>query len=391
MSEAAKAKHDSQPETMFPFGQPRSGEGPSFAKVLFSRLRLVEKEPKSDASSKDMIPRDVPDGIIANLTRTCGGNIYKQGIIDITASSCGGPIENVVEPGKCFISLREPNPWISYDFKGLHVSPTSYSITTADWGFPMSWVFEVSNDGSEGSWEVVDRRDNNCDLKGKYVTHIFEISPPLRRSFRFVRLRQTERTHDGHDVLYIALFEVFGEITEIPSPIAVPQEFLFDELKPLDGIIAHLTRECGGNVHKMGVIEVTASSVHTPWSGAENVVDLGTREHFFSKNEPNQWIMYDFKGRRVSPTSYSAMTFSVRGMSWVFEVSNEGSEGSWQVVDRSDGQEPMMKPFTIRNFAISDPPRESFRFVRFRQTGKSENRRDFLELCALEIFGTLSS
>lgn len=38
--------------------------------------------------------------------------------------------------------------------------------------------------------------------------------------------------------------------------------FLYDESKPLDGIIAHLSPECDGNVHnKGGVFNVTVSSV----------------------------------------------------------------------------------------------------------------------------------
>ena len=33
-----------------------------------------------------------------------------------------------------------------------------------------SWVFEVSNDKSEGSWEVVDSRENNSDLNAMSTT-----------------------------------------------------------------------------------------------------------------------------------------------------------------------------------------------------------------------------
>lgn len=31
-------------------------------------------------------------------------------------------------------------------------------------------------------------------------------------------------------------------------------EFVYDASKPLDGIIAHLTRECGGNIHRKGIV-----------------------------------------------------------------------------------------------------------------------------------------
>ena len=35
--------------------------------------------------------------------------------------------------------------------------------------------------------------------------------------------------------------------------------FAYNPLRPLNGIIAHLTRVCGGNVHKNGVVTVTES------------------------------------------------------------------------------------------------------------------------------------
>ena len=38
-------------------------------------------------------------------------------------------------------------------------------------------------------------------------------------------------------------------------------EFVYNSSKPLDGVIAHLTREYGGNVHDKGIVNVTASSV----------------------------------------------------------------------------------------------------------------------------------
>jgi hypothetical protein len=48
-----------------------------------------------------------------------------------------------------------------------------------------------------------------------------------------------------------------------------------------DGIIAHLTRECGGNVHNHHVVEVTSGSfekeTESTGSSAENAADLETR------------------------------------------------------------------------------------------------------------------
>jgi hypothetical protein len=42
----------------------------------------------------------------------------------------------------------------------------------------------------------------------------------------------------------------------------------------LNGIISYLTSECGGNVHELRVVDVTASSEAYRWTQAKNLVDL---------------------------------------------------------------------------------------------------------------------
>ena len=94
--------------------------------------------------------------------------------------------------------------------------------------------------------------------------------------------------------------------------------FSYDAATPLDSIIAHLTRECGGNVHKKGIVEATSSGYEardmstfhvlpseranvgeSPSSdvygylsnngrvcdyGSENAADLGTNSQFISSD-----------------------------------------------------------------------------------------------------------
>ena len=162
-----------------------------------------------------------------------------------------------------------------------------------------------------------------------------------------------------------------------------------------DGIIAHLTRECGGNVHKKGVVNVTASSCYGDSFKPENAVDLGSDEPFASKDSPNSWLCYDFKERRVAPKSYTIRSWgAVAGYnhikSWVLEVSNDGSEGSWQVVDLRENNNDLNGGFSTGIFALTTPQSGMFRFVRLRLTGKTHRGDDMLEICALELFGALS-
>ena len=52
--------------------------------------------------------------------------------------------------------------------------------------------------------------------------------------------------------------------------------FVYHESKKLDGVIAHLTRECDGNVHEKGIVNVTASTVYGSSYHTKDAVDLGT-------------------------------------------------------------------------------------------------------------------
>ena len=213
---------------------------------------------------------------------------------------------------------------------------------------------------------------------------------------------------------------------EVPASKATTldrNQFVYDSSKPLDGIIAHLTRECGGNVHKKGVVKVTASSCDGDYGKPEHAVDLTSDWDFYSGDEPNSWICYDFGGQRVTPTSYSIRSKndgpgSAHPRSWVLEVSNDETDiGSdprrrnlgqflritpdghafhvdgkkWVVVDRRKDNFDLNDRHVTRNFGLSTPPSGAFRFVRLRLTGKNHHGDDYLRIGALELFGALSS
>jgi hypothetical protein len=104
------------------------------------------------------------------------------------------------------------------------------------------------------------------------------------------------------------------------------------EIDVPDGIIAHLTRECGGNVRDRSVVEVTSGSFEketegaNPHSGAyanapdcaaKLVADLETGSFFQSafrnrkediQHMRNNWMCYGFKERWIVPTRYAIRT-----------------------------------------------------------------------------------
>jgi hypothetical protein len=77
----------------------------------------------------------------------------------------------------------------------------------------------------------------------------------------------------------------------------------------LDGIVSHLTSACRGNVHVLGVADISVS--HVNWSYvAKNAVDLRNRNSFSQSSGPaDSWIHYDFKNIRVLPTHYALLSY----------------------------------------------------------------------------------
>ena len=195
----------------------------------------------------------------------------------------------------------------------------------------------------------------------------------------------------------------------------------------ISGIIAFLTRECGGNVHDLGIVEVTQTDPPPPDpydnlpllkrpSGCADEHALNrlverrarrflmhVRDHprnvvSFENHDlchatgPDAWICYDFLNSRVALTSYSIETNGSSSpgnhlRSWVLEQSND--KLSWVVVDRRENNSDLMDSFKIHNFSISSEPRDAFRYVRLRQTGRNHAGNDNLCISKLELFGKL--
>jgi hypothetical protein len=80
--------------------------------------------------------------------------------------------------------------------------------------------------------------------------------------------------------------------------VNVGRTFCSTEKSALEGIIAYLMSQHNGNVHERGIVNISAldpydtTSYHLP----KNVADLAvTDTYFFSKNESNQMVIYDFQ------------------------------------------------------------------------------------------------
>jgi hypothetical protein len=179
-----------------------------------------------------------------------------------------------------------------------------------------------------------------------------------------------------------------------------------------DGIIARLTRKCGGDVQY--VVDVKCGSFETeieganPYSGAyhgylpyaaENSADLNSDSCFYSADRDakfdishrrNNWICYNFKEKRIVPTHdairrHGSRSGGNRLKSWLVETSADGVD--WQKVAREENNKQLNNSFKISGFAVASG--RECRFIRLVDIGRNHGGNDCLHVSAWEIFGSL--
>jgi hypothetical protein len=162
-------------------------------------------------------------------------------------------------------------------------------------------------------------------------------------------------------------------------------EIPMEEANSLEGIILHLTKKHGGNVHDKGIVTITSKSVlhDHPDFAPKYAADLNDDEYFSAKREPGQWICWDFREMRVRPTHYTIQSFLLK--SWAVEGSVDGE--SWTEIDRQTDTWVLAR-LGRASFTVSKSA--ECRFIRLTQTDKNHHGDDCLGLCAVEFFGTLS-
>ena len=155
-----------------------------------------------------------------------------------------------------------------------------------------------------------------------------------------------------------------------------------------NGIISHLKRECGGNVHEKGVVNIKASS--NEYNQCHQLVDYGTISCWYTNSEPNSWVSFDFKEKKVSLSSYTLKSRTdfdyYHPVEWEIEGSND--ESSWVSLDSRNTREQCGKG-VVKNYSCNKGNHGFYRFIRMRQTGKNSGGRHSLLLCQIELFGKL--
>ena len=176
----------------------------------------------------------------------------------------------------------------------------------------------------------------------------------------------------------------------------VPVELENQEIDPSLGTVTEFVmdpaRLCGGMCESIFLdIEVTANSPDAHSYPDELVVPIDMTELLTYGDNP--WICIDLGPHRMKPTAYVMRSGSIDFGSywprnWVIEVSKDGSEGSWQIIDSWKDFDGMVGEHRTCHFEISDPPQEFYRFFRVRVPADCNHDKG-LDLSYLDVFGTL--
>ena len=114
---------------------------------------------------------------------------------------------------------------------------------------------------------------------------------------------------------------------------------------------------------------------------------------FYSKNEKNSWIKFDFKERKVKPSAYSIRSNNWGGVGhwhpqhWVIEGSNDDNE--WTVLDSHTNDHSIDDQSKSNTFLIQTENNAFYQYLRLRQRGLNTVDNDALIISAFEFFGAI--
>ena len=163
-------------------------------------------------------------------------------------------------------------------------------------------------------------------------------------------------------------------------------ECLFDSGYPFDGVFSSLTAKYDGNPHKENIVKISASS--DPKNNVYEIINYEWEYYYYSENQTNSWIMFDFQKLLLSLTDYTLQSDG-SGENHLEEWVIEGSMDSqtWSIIDARKTKE-LNASYGIKSFHCEKSP--PYRYIRLRQTGFNSSFQYYLLLGNIELFGQLS-
>ena len=155
-----------------------------------------------------------------------------------------------------------------------------------------------------------------------------------------------------------------------------------------NGIFDYLSQLRNDNILKTNEIVASYSSIDKS-NGNDDICNIfQDGGDFCTEIKPDQWILVDFKQRKVSLTSYSIRTVSQTPRypnSWKLEGSND--KKNWSLIDMKSKNTFFTQNLQAENFNVNN--NNAFQFIKLSQIGRDSNESNCLAFNRLEFFGYL--
>ncbi|OHT06397.1 hypothetical protein TRFO_05596 [Tritrichomonas foetus] len=168
-----------------------------------------------------------------------------------------------------------------------------------------------------------------------------------------------------------------------------------------EGLFHYLRQKCSRDPHDCGLVTVTSSSIINNSSNyqPENSINpFDDDSHmFYSKNQPNQWICYEFHDFQFKLSKYQIRSFNggpnnYHLKSWVLETSNDGQ--TWHEIDRQTNNSLLRgqknhSTFDINSPTLSSSSTDFFKFIQLRQIDQNWYGTNYLIFNSIEFYGEI--
>lgn len=129
-----------------------------------------------------------------------------------------------------------------------------------------------------------------------------------------------------------------------------------------------------------------------------NLLKIEDFSDFYTKDEPDSWICFEFKNYKIIPTCYTLKSHNnssggCQPRTWIIEGSNDNQK--WTKIDEQKNCTYLNDKNVFHTFLINgNEGKNPFKFMRIRQTGQnwcdSYGWRNILALSCIEFYGLLT-
>lgn len=376
-------------------------------KKIKQKLKYIKQTLRDENGIDFVYSSDMDTNGVLYYLGTCGfsqpyQNPCEAGLVKVSSSGLmidSKPASAAVgrEVVRC-VTKPTRNSWFMFDFLDMSLCPSCYTLrhySSWDTECLRNWILEGSNDGN--LWEplAVHKHDTSLNKKGATKTWTLYANGSRYRMFRLI---QTGRNSNNNYYLSLSGIEFYGTlyptIEGSKDPPGAWKVFKYQRDFDANGILYYIGTNNGRgpwkNPGESGAVSVTASSLATnpPSLPAHHAVGLDVIR-CCTLPKPDQWFIFDLRGRRVRPTHYSLRHYSSWDIealrNWRFEGSVDGE--SWELIREHVNDSALARRGDAHTWAVTCET--AYTQFRILQTGANSNDHYYLCISGFEIYGAL--